>query len=254
MTEPKSRVQSVDRAALALEFLGAGDAAGASLSAIAAELGVARSTAHALLRTLEAHGLVAEVPGPRFVLGTGLIKLGDIASKQVPIAEVARPVLSTLARESGLTTRLAIAEHGYPVFVARVDGPGIVRFDTPLGGREAPHSSAAGKVILADLPEDQVRSIVEVEGLPRRTAHTITELDTLLSELEKVRANGYAVDDEEDLAGIFCVAAGVRSGDGRIIGAISTTGIATDPRSHPVAELGETIRKYAADLESRVGR
>lgn len=256
MTEhkPRAQVQSVDRAARTLETLAAGDGRGASLSEIAAELGVARSTAHALLRTLEAHGFVTEVAGPRFVLGTALIMLGDIASKQEPIAGVARPVLSALARETGLTTRLAVAEEGYPVFVARVDGPGIVRFDTPLGGREAPNASAAGKVILSELPLEQLRHLAETDGLARRTARTITDIEDLVRELEQVRQRGYAIDDEEDLEGIICVAAGIRDTAGNIIGAISTTGIAADPRTLPAPELGEIIRKYAVELEGLLGR
>src|SRR5262245_33862497 len=161
MTEqrPRSRVQSVDRAALLLGALSEADSSGLGLADAAAHLGVARSTAHAMLRTLEAHGLVAEVDGPRFVLGTGLIRLGDIASKQLPIADLARPVLSELAQLTGLTTRLAVPDDGYPVFVAKVDGPGSVRFTTPLGSRDAPHASAAGKIILADLTEARVREL-----------------------------------------------------------------------------------------------
>ena len=256
MTEhaPRTRVQSLDRAARLLETVADGDSDGVGLADIAESLGVARSTAHAMLRTLEANALVAEVPGPRFVLGTGLIRLGDIATKQRPIADVARPILAGLARETGLTTRLAVADGGYPIFVARVDGPGVVRFHTPLGGREAPNASAAGKVVLADLPDDQVRELLGTADLPRRTARTITDVDALLRELEVVRTRGYAIDDEEDVEGTFCVAVGVRNSTGRVVGAISTTGITSDRRTRSIAELGETISKYAGELGGVIGR
>lgn len=256
MTEhrPRSRVQSVDRAALLLDALAESDSSGAGLAEIAARLGVARSTAHAMLRTLEAHGLVAEVDGPRFVLGTGLIRLGDIASKQLPIADLARPVLSTLAQHTGLTTRLAVADNGYPVFVAKVDGPGAVRFHTPLGSRESPNSSAAGKIILADLPEADVRDLAERDGLQRRTQRTITEITPLLDELTRVRAQGFAVDDEEDLEGVFCVAAGVPDSANHLVGALSATGIKSDQRTQSTEELGAVIRKHADELAARLGR
>ncbi|MGW3472903.1 IclR family transcriptional regulator [Saccharopolyspora sp. NPDC000995] len=250
----RSRIQSVDRAAHLLEVLASVDSRGAGLAEVATGLGVARSTAHAMLRTLEARGLVVEVAGPRFVLGTGLIRLGDIASHQLPIADVARPVLSALARETGMTTRLAIADNGYPVFVARVDGPGVVRFHTPLGGREAPHASAAGKIILSSLSQEQVRAFVEQEGLPRRTAKSITDLETLLGELDSVRARGFAVDDEEDLEGVSCIAAGVRDARGQIVGVISTTGIASELRTRSLPELGETVARFAAELSALIGR
>ncbi|HEY3687905.1 MAG TPA: IclR family transcriptional regulator [Streptosporangiaceae bacterium] len=254
MTErPRSRVQSVDRAALMLGALAESDSSGLGLADLAAHLGVARSTVHAMLRTLEAHGLVAEVPGPRFVLGTGLIRLGDIASSQLPIADLARPVLSALAQATGLTTRLAIADDGFPVFVAKVDGPGAVRFTTPLGSRESPNTSAAGKIILADLTEARVRELVHEVGLPKRTQRTITTITRLLDELARVRAQGYAVDDEEDLEGVFCVAAGVRDRADRLVGAVSTTGIKSEQRARSAADLGAVVREHADRLAARLG-
>ena len=253
MTEqrPRSRVQSVDRAALLLGALAEADSSGLGLADVAAHLGVARSTAHAMLRTLEAHGLVAEVAGPRFLLGTGLIRLGDIASKQLPIADLARPVLSDLARLTGLTARLAVADEEYPVFVAKVDGPGSVRFTTPLGSREAPHASAAGKIILADLPDARVRELAERDGLPRRTPRTITAVTPLLAELARVREQGFAVDDEEDLEGVFCAAAGVRDSAGHLVGALSATGIKSEQRT--AEETGQVVRTHADALAARLG-
>jgi len=255
MTErPRSRVQSVDRAALLLGALSEADSSGVGLADVAARLGVARSTAHAMLRTLEAHGLVAEVDGPRFVLGTGLIRLGDIASKQLPIADLARPVLSALAQLTGLTTRLAVADDGYPVFVAKVDGPGAVRFTTPLGSRESPNASAAGKIILADLPEARVRELFAESGPRKRTQRTITQITPLLAELARVREQGFAVDDEEDLEGVFCVAAGVRDSTGRLLGALSATGIKSEQRTRSTEDLGAIIRDHAAQVAARLGR
>lgn len=242
------RVQSVARAARILSFLGGTDSAGASLAQVATELGVARSTAHALLGTLETHGLIGKVDGPRFVLGFGLIRLGDVASSQVPIARAARPVLAALSQETGLTTRLAVPEGFYPVFVARVNGSGSVRFQTALGERETPNSSAAGKVLLSELPEEQLQRMAEIDGLPSRTAYTITDTSKLLSELDNVRERGYAVDYEEDLEGVFCVAAGFRDANRRLIGAISITGLVADPRNGDIPDLGATVRRYAEEL------
>lgn len=253
MTERKGRIQSVDRAAMALKHVAGCGPRGARLVDVATALGVSRSSAHAMLRTLEDHGLVAETEGPRFVLGTALITLGDIAASQRPLAEAARPVLASLSQSTGLTTRLAVADHGFPVFVARVDGPGSVRFQTPLGGRETPHSSAAGKIILGDLDDEEIRSMFSGQVLERRTDRTITGLDDLMKEIERVRRDGYAVDDEEDAEGIFCVAGGVRDSTGRIVGAISVSGISSDRRSRPLEQLGELVQQAGAQLGARIG-
>lgn len=256
MTEQRAdarRVQSVERAVQVLEQLGQADRAGRSLSELAAALGVAKSTAHALLRTLEAHGFVVETAGPRFLLGTSLIRLGDVASTQIPLADLARPILSALTEETGLTSRLALADDGYPLFVARVDGPGAVRFQTPLGSRELPHTTAAGKAILAELPEEQVRKVAAQTGLGGRTRRSITTVEELLPELERVRTRGFAIDDEEDLEGIFCIGAAVSDRSGRCVGAISTTAIKVERPAWRIDELGKTIRKHADALSRRLG-
>lgn len=255
MTEhaPRSRVQSVDRAVQLLNGLAKADTGGRTLAELAAELGVARSTAHAMLRTLEANGFVTEIAGPRFLLGTSLIRLGDIASAQLPLADLARPVLAALSEETGLTARFAVADNEHPVFVARVDGPGAVRFQTPLGSREAVHTTAAGKVILAELDEQRVRAVVATDGQPRHTRHTITEPDALVAELAKVRERGYAVDDEEDLDGIFCVGAGVRNSTGRLVGALSVSGIKLERPDRTGDELGAIVVRHAGALATRIG-
>ena len=114
-----------------------------------------------------------------------------------------------LADLTKMTSRLAICDDGFPVFIERVDGPGSVRFHTPLGQREMPHASAAGKAILATMTEQQVRDLCAQTGLRRRTGHTITDVDSLLANLALVRSHGFAIDDEEDAEGIFCLGAAI---------------------------------------------
>ena len=126
---------------------------GLSLSEIARRLGMSKSAVHALARTLVAGGYLRTIePGPRYTPGMALVRLGEAARLSIQLVGVCRPELIELSRVTGLTTRAAIAEDGYPVFIDRVDSPGMVRFHTPLGVRELPHTSAAGKAILAALP------------------------------------------------------------------------------------------------------
>src|SRR5262249_40130917 len=160
----------------------------------------------ALARTLATAGMLRDTrPGPKYNLGTSLIRLGDMARNQMPIGDVCRPVLSQLADLTKMTSRVAINDNGYPVFIERVDGPGSGRFCPPLGQREEPHASAAGKAILSTMSEGGIRAICAENGLPARTPRTITDLDQLLDSLSTIRANGFAVDDEEDAEGVFCV-------------------------------------------------
>ena len=143
-------VRSVARALRLVGAVAEGPAEGRSLSDLARELGTSKSTTLALARTLSAFGYLREAThGRGYTLGTALIRLGDIAGQQIPLRDLCRPLIDELSRETKMTARAAVNDDGYPVFIDRVDGPGTVRFHTPLGQREVPYASAAGKAILA---------------------------------------------------------------------------------------------------------
>jgi IclR family transcriptional regulator, acetate operon repressor len=247
-------VRSVARAMRLINIVADGPADGMSLSDLARALGTSKSTTLALARTLTAAGVLRDSrPGPRYSLGTALLRLGDIARSQLPLGDICRPVLVELADQTKMTSRVAICDEGYPVFIERVDGPGSVRFHTPLGQREVPHASAAGKAILATMTEADVRAICASTGLHERTSHTITDIESLLANLALARGNGFAIDDEEDAEGIFCVGAAFFGYDGSCAGAISVTGIKGDLPAWRVNELGRCVRQYADQVSGLLG-
>ncbi len=245
-------VRSVTKALRLLDIVANGSQDGLPLSQLARSLGASKSTTLALARTLVGHGLLRDArPGPRYALGTGLIRLGDICRSQLPLGDICRPVLAELAERTKMTSRVAICDDGYPMFIERVDGPGSVRFHTPLGQREVPYASAAGKAMLSVMAPEQVIAICEQTGLEPRTGHTITDLDSLLANLAVAREHGFAVDDEEDAEGIFCVGAVFFGHDGSCAGAVSVTGIKGDLPAWRINEIGRSVRA-AADRVSRL--
>ena len=182
-----------------------------------------------------------------------LVRLGDIASQQLPIGELSRPILAQIAEDTKMTSRVAVNDHGYPVFVERFDGPGSVRFYTPLGQREVPYACAAGKAILASLPRDEVKRICAETGLEPRTSHTIIDIDTLVDNLIQTKRRGYAIDDEEDAEGILCIASPFFDHTESCIGAISVTGIKGDLPTWRVDEIGRTVKSYAEKITGILG-
>ena len=253
-TADRYLVRSVARAIRLMNIVAEGPQEGMALSDLARALGASKSTTLALARTLTSHNLLRDVrPGPRYTLGTALIRLGDITRGQLPIGDICRPVLAELAELTKMTSRVAICDEGYPVFIERVDGPGSVRFHTPLGQREMPHASAAGKAMLATMSEERVREICAATGMPARTGHTIGDIGSLLANLTLARANGFAVDDEEDAEGIFCAGAVFFGHDGAVAGAVSVTGIKGDLPAWRVNELGRTVRRYADKVSEMLG-
>lgn len=250
----RSTVRTLARGLTLLDLMADAPIGGASLSELARGLGTSKSATLALLRTLVAAGFAREIrPGPRYTLGMALVRFGDLASQKLPLGDVALPVLQELSDETGMTARVAISDGGYPVFVERVDGPGSVRFYTPLGQREVPHTSAAGKSILSTLSEDRVREICRETGLAGRTSHSITEIDVLLKELDLTRRRGFAIDDEEDATGIFCVGAPLFDHGGGCVGAISVTGIKGDLAAWRIEELGLAVQRAANRISSALG-
>jgi IclR family acetate operon transcriptional repressor len=247
-------VASVARALRVVGLVADAPDSGLTLTEIARAIGSSKSTAYAIARTLVDHGyLRASDPGPRYGPGMELVRLGDAATRTMPIGRVCHPVLLDLSRETGLTTRACVADHGYPVFVERVDSPGAIRFHTPLGVREMPHTSSAGKAILATLATEAVEAVIADSGLVRRTPKTITTLTELLDDLAAVRRRGFAVDDEEDVLGVFCIGAAFFDHAGVCAGAISATGINLDLPTRHVDELGQAVRAAADRVTTLLG-
>lgn len=244
--DKRYEVQSVARAAVLLDLVGNAGAGGLGVTEIAGHLKVAKSTALSLARTLSAAGLLRAVePGPRYVLGLNLLRLGDLVGQQTSIAELGLPTLRDLSSVTGLTARLAMNENGYPVFLERIDGEGSIRFHAPLGQREEPHATAAGKAILAEMSEEDVRALIAESGMAVHTSHTLTDVDLLIEDLNRVRAEGYATDDEEEAEGVFCVGAAFFDHHGRCAGALSITGLKVDVPHREVQRLGEIVKDHS---------
>jgi IclR family acetate operon transcriptional repressor len=246
-------VRSVARALDILDVI-AESRNGLTLTEIAAAIHTSKSATYSLLRTMVDRAHLREVEGgPRYQLGVTLLQLADAALAHLPLGEVARPVLSALSEELAMTTRIALADDGQPVFVDRVDGPGTVRFHTPMGKRELPHASSAGKAILACLPESRVRAICAESGMPGKTVHTIVTPEALLADLALVRERGFALDDEEDAEGVFCAGAAFFDHRGNCAGAISATSIKSGISDARIVEIGAAVRARADQISALLG-
>lgn len=248
------KLQGITRALRLLDLLADAGASGFTVTELAQQLEASKSATFALVRTLVGQSYAAEIqPGPRYRLGRAVIRLADSLTEGLGLTEVCRPVMHELTAQTGWTTRLAVTDHDFPVFIDRVDGPGTIRFHTQLGRRELPHHSAAGKAIMSTLSVDHIRSIAAETGLPKRTRHTITNVDDLLADLATSRVRGFAIDDEEDDEGVFCVASAFLDRAGTCLGSISITGLKRDVPTWRVRELGESVRAHADNISTGFG-
>ncbi|MCQ8774214.1 IclR family transcriptional regulator [Streptomyces sp. KLMMK] len=242
---PSGGVQSLERAFDLLERMA--DAGGeVGLSELATSSGLPLPTIHRLMRTLVACGYVRQQPNRRYALGPRLIRLGESASRL--LGTWARPHLARLVEETGETANMALLDGDEVVYVAQVPSRHSVRMFTEVGRRVLPHTTGVGKALLAQSPDEEVRSILARTGMPAATEKTITTPEGFLEALGRVRENGFAVDDNEQEIGVRCLAVPVP--DSPTAAAISISGPAgrvTDAATERIVPL---LKEVAAALST----
>ncbi|MFC6763986.1 IclR family transcriptional regulator [Natrinema soli] len=218
MTEPKHPVRTVDRAMEIVEIIQELD--GAGVSEIAEQVDIGKSAVHNHLNTLvNREYLVKE--GDEYQIGLSFLGLGAYARDRTQIYETARSEIDKLANETGELANLLVEKNGTGIYLYQAQGQNAVELDTHEGKQVSLHCTALGKSILAYRPRDEVTEILDKHGMPKMTEQTITDRDQLFNELDQIRQQKYAVDNEERLAGLCCVSAPITTGEERSIGAIS---------------------------------
>jgi len=196
------------------------------VSEISDRLGLARSSTHGLVRTLQSRGYLADGGGRRYHLGARLIQLGLNVADQLELRTAARGPLERLVASTRDTALLVVPEAGELLYVDKVlSSARDVRTDPRIASRRPLHCSSLGKALLAALDDESVLLVVDEIGFERVTEYSIADRDELLADLERTRRLGYAVDRQEALLGVWCVGAPVRDHTGRSVAAISLSTI-----------------------------
>lgn len=198
------------------------------VSEAASEIGVAPSTAHRLLASLEQHDFVRRDPATRTYLpGPALAELG-LATAGVELLALCGPILRRVCTEVGETTHLVVLEGAAILFLDSVETSQGLRVGSRVGVTMPAHSTSAGKAMLAQLPEEQIDALYSEPGaLEQMTARTIVDLSQLHDELAAIRQRGYATNFEESEPGVTAVAAALPVTPDRRRAAISVSGPAT---------------------------
>ena len=238
-------VQSVSRALDVVEILAAAGGE-ISISEIAARSELPLPTIHRLLRTLVLRGYAHQTPRRRYALGARFIPLGELAGRS--LGRSVRPLLAEVAEAVGESVNLATRDLDGAVYIAHVPSQHSMRMFTEVGRRVELHCTGVGKVFLAAEDDDRIRALA-ARGLPARTPNTLTDLDSLLAEVERVRQQGFAVDAEEQELGVTCLAVPVESTDRLALSMSAPTsrmGAARFQEALPV--LHAAARRLAAEL------
>ena len=245
-------VQSVARIFKLIEVLAA-HPAGAGLQVLAAECGLAKSTAHRLLGSLVALGYAAQDPaGGRYRLTFKMFEISSGIVNNMDIMSVARLHLERLSQRTAEAVHLVIRDGTDIVYIYKTESSPM-RMSSRVGLRSPLYCTGVGKAILATLPEAEVEEIWRHSRPEKVTGRTITDLDVLKAQLKMVHRCGYAIDDEENELGIRCVALAIPGPGGRADSAFSISGLAPYMTAERIRRISTLALETRADILRDLG-
>lgn len=215
-----NRIQAVANVFEIVEEVGELD--GCGVRELATHMDLPKSTVHVYLKTLEEIGYVVQENG-EYRLGFRFLNLGGQARHENSLYQAGRNDVDELAQTTGEVATMGCEEHGYRVMLYRTEPTGAIFNNAPTGEYTRMHWTALGKAMLAQKSASEIDEIVARRGLPQATDHTIVDRDALMDEVESIRSQGYAIEDEERVRGVKSVAVPIES-DETADAAISVAG------------------------------
>lgn len=225
---------------------------GYKLSAVARECALPVSTANVLLHSLRECGYLQRSENGVFTLTTKLFTEGNKLIRQVQLYDVAFPEMQRLSRITDFSINLAIPDRVELIYVRIIQGRGDIQVQSHVGQRRAFHQAATGKVMLAFFPEERVKEIADTTGLPAITKQTITSYRLLTKELEAIRAQGYAIDNEESGKNLWGVATPIFDHQRNVVAALGVAGTVLSPTESAKFLITEA-RKSALAVSRSLG-
>lgn len=251
-----SYVQSFARGLEVLRSFGP-DAPRQTLTECAQRVGLTRAGARRILLTLQTLGYV-ESDGRQFRLTPRVMELGFAYLGSQPWRGLAQPVMEALTAQLGESSSAAVLDGSDIVYVLRVPAKRIMSINLGVGTRLPAHCTSMGRVLLAALPEDarieRLQAIAAAGQLTQRTEHTLTDPDTLLDLLARVRRQGWAHVDQELEIGLQSMAVPLKDRAGRVIAAINVSApsslmSAAQMREQMLAPLSEAAARITAQWD-----
>lgn len=223
-----------------------------SISALAAEIGVPRSTAFRLIATFERTGLITRLCRGFYLPGPTLLHLVKPGSLNRVLAGVGRPIIQKLAAKTRCTAHLGVFEGGMVTYLLK-SGRAKANIFTREGTQLEAYCTGIGKALLASLPEPEQQEYLASGPFIRLTPNTLTNARALKSALVEVKAQGYSTDNAEMDADLRCVAVPVRDGEGTVVAAVSISARKSrDSAEDLLVHLG-SLRAAARELTRRLG-
>ncbi len=246
-------VRSLSRALALLEDV-SNHAEGIALSDLAVRAGLAPSTAHRLLKSLENHRFVTQdnerglwfTGVQAFTVGAGFLRNRDFVS-------IARPFMHRAMNESGESVNLAIRDGQETIYLSQVESRQMMRALAPPGGRAPLHASGVGKAFLAGMAPEDAGALVQSLTFDRFTPKTIRNGLAMMDDIARARRTGFAIDDEEHAVGLRCVASPVFNEFAEPVAAISISGPQARISDDALQRLGELVYRASVSVTQSYG-
>lgn len=246
------RVQSIDRAVAILECF-TENKRELKLSDIAQKLDLKKSTVHGLLNTLKYHGFIEQDEiTQKYRLGTRFIVYGDLVVNSMDIINISYPIIEKVCEKIEETVHIAMLDKADVVFIEKKECNRSVKTSTKIGARIPAYSTADGKIILCYLEKDKLKELLP-RNLKKLTPNTITDKNQLLEILSEIKNNGYAVDYEETVQGLVCIAAPIFDYTGSVRYSLSVTCPTVRMNENKIKEYIDIIKKDANEISCRIG-
>jgi DNA-binding IclR family transcriptional regulator len=225
---------------------------GYTITEIAKIFKIPVSTSSSLLYTLVSCGYLKRSDTGTFTLTMKLLGQAHRGLSQLELNDIAQPELERMTSITGLASALFIREIDSVVCVAKVEGSSHIRTAAHVGKQMPMHATCTGKALLACLPSGEAEQLLKRTQLTRLTDNTITSLPLLIKELAKIRAHGYAADDQEYGVGVQGISAPVFDSRGKAVGAISASGAVFEVENN-LSTIIAAVRAASSEVSRSLG-
>ncbi|MEH7072980.1 IclR family transcriptional regulator [Neobacillus drentensis] len=249
-----SNVQSLERALTILNKLSEYPD-GIQITRLAEQVGLTKGTLHRLLATLSnMNYVVKDEETDKYKLGLQVLFLSRNLLNNSNIITVAKPYLEKLSKEVNETVHLCIEDHGEVIYIDKIESNQTIRMYSRIGSRAPMYCTGVGKVLLSGMNPDRFEEIISNINFIPKTPHTITSKEAFIEEIDKVKAQGYALDNAENEEVLRCIASPIYDHKGKIIASFSISG----PRNRITMDvindtLVEKMKQYSLAISRNLG-
>ena len=225
-----------------------------SLSELASISGLNIATTHRIVLTLVKRGYLSQKrKRQKYSLSTKFLQYSNVLGRRMKIRDIAYPIVDALNKMVGESVNIAIMDRNEVVYIEHIESNKSLRIFTQVGNRVPLYCTGVGKIFLANMSDNELQKSISSTDLLPHTVNTITDIERLKQELEQVRVEGVATDNEEMEIGVKCIASPVKNSEGSVIAAISVSGPTARLSNIRVNEVKTLVKSCAVEVSRALG-